>query len=158
MIWLANVGSTCAGTNQLDGGAVVKKILRDSTAERPRFARKRQRVSSKQPPPAAPLPQPSASPAPLAEVSPSRDSSTRLPEPVKRGCTRTTRLRVDPATQVRTRKRLAVDTTARLQELAEDESRVARWISSRTLSATDGPQASDRVDAVRARLRLRLAS
>ena len=65
---------------------------------------------------------------------------------------------MDAAAQARYRKRRAQTTAEQLRADAVDEARVARWIASRELSEAKGPAATDRMAALRARLRDRLAA
>ena len=144
-------------SEMVDGGALVKRTLRDSTAERPQYKKKKNKRPATCASPKAAMPSPSGA----VDGPSSRDPEFALDE---RAEPHRCALRVKVARTVGAaaiagqRKRRAPATSEALQAEAADESRVAAWIASRSLTQRAGPAASERMSALRARLRCSAAS
>jgi len=138
-------------TEVVDGGALVKRILRDSTAERPQLAfRKKKKLA------ATAAPKPSALPSPDARAEVDSDLELLAHErssPRRRSGRRGAASSADAASAARQRKRRALSSVEELKAEAADEARVASWIASRSFTQRPGPTASERMSALRARIR-----
>ncbi len=126
-----------------EGGATKEFVYRDSTAQRPYFKKRgmtvTDAVTTESPPPAA-----STAPPPGQLGQP-------RPLQAKRPC-----LRSQPqstAGRARGLKRKAVETAETLRQQADDETRVASWLSSRRLQPAGTMPAVERMHALRTRLR-----
>ena len=138
-------------TEVVDGGAIVKKVLRDSTAERPQLAYRKKKALA-----ATAASKPSAMPSPDARVEFNSDLEHLADErsaPPKRSGHRGAASSADAASAARQRKRRALSSIEELRAEAADEARVASWIASRSFSQRPGPTASERMSALRARIR-----
>ena len=144
-------------TEVIDGGAVVRKVLRDSTAERPQYrARKRAKQIVTTAPLAVSMPRPACGESALERDFEASASAQARPHR-RSGMPRISRA-ADVSAIVRHRKRQALSTAETLKAEAADETRVAKWIASRALVPMQGPSASERMSALRARIRTNLAS
>jgi hypothetical protein len=144
-------------TELVDGGDLVKKVLRDSTAERPQHSSKRKRASAV--PKASGRPgNPTVEAASASYDSCCKDGAADRHAPHGRRCRPKTVGAADAASTARQRKRRALCTVEQLKADAADETLVANWVATRRLEQSGGPSATERMAALRARLKDRLAS
>ncbi len=124
-------------------GTLVKQILRDSTAERPQWRHKRKAASSD---------------SRQTEAAPRRTAAAKdeLPDrPRKVAARAVSRSATTAASSALTRKRRATLDVQQLREQLADEERVAGWLASRRLAASNAPNAQQRLENLRERLRSR---
>ena len=123
----------------VDGGNMVRGVIRDSTAERPAW-RLRHRM------------RPAARPAiAIASVLAERNAPTAGVNSAMQG-----RKRMAPkpsAAAVAAKKRDRVETTERLKSEAAEELQLSRWLATRVLPAANGIPVSERFAALRERVR-----
>ncbi len=117
-------------------GVLVKKVLRDSTAERPQWRKKKCTSTETE----------------LLAVAPPLQTPLTAPKFFERPCKVAARAApTEPSALARKRK--ATLDAHTLREQAADEDRVARWLASRNLStAVAGTSAQQRLEQLRGRL------
>jgi hypothetical protein len=132
-------------TIMVDGGMIVDKIMRDSTAERPNWRLRKRKVGKKRPAeelsPAV-VPEPLSSPSVGAPQLGSSNCKQARAMPTSTAAAQT----------ARGKKRRAAAEAQRCRQEVADFSLVARWVASRKLiPPTAQPSAKERVAALRAR-------
>ena len=126
-----------------DGGLLVTKVLRDSTAERPHGANRNKRKHSD----AVHLALPSAPAAPSCVHSSHAAGTAAGPKRASTG-----RPTVTDSRYAATKRWTALLSTEKVREQAADEARVARWVSTCSLSTSTAPSAEQRMVELKARL------
>ena len=128
-----------------DGGAMVTRICRDSTAES-----QRPRCSKVKPPPSsASTP---ASSGPTEQATPAAPAQFATGSNPARGTKRCSPLELTASIAGRRKAHAAMRQQQLRLDLQEQE-QVARWVASRDLTASSGPTAQERMERLRQRLR-----
>ncbi len=143
-----------------DGGATVTKTLRDSTADRPRYATARKRKVPSVGAPAVVDAAP-ARPSDLADSFSSMATADdgRALQRRRVGRHATALASSAPgAARARQNKRRALCAAEELREAATEEAGVARWLAAASLHPRVGPPAAERLQGLHARLRAKFAA